>query len=579
MIYIIGIKMEKDRDVLGVKTLLSQSEQPIQDDEEIRDSRSFLFEEILKILSKNSSKIRDEVTKIKKEMLQAMAENNIAGKSWEWRLWEIMEADPDSSNMLYTINVFSALKELWLWNDEKAKSYRVWLPDFDEDVRKVFKRFAEYEDYFVGCYERLATEYMRRTKKIPSYRTILKMCFCEYISRYIKLYIKNMKFNEDNFKEWFWVIQERLQEKWLVLEASDDIIHSFIQLCREKYPLAKKNYDFLFDSKKSKNEFLSLAEKSLTGSLWDTFDNIVDLCVEDVENDENLEEDLKEWTLLMNSIINVLINVNVLIDEWNWNDELIGEYFCYISDLFEESHLRKLENSKEKEKKPIKKSFWWEMLAPEKPKPTWKNMLSDRENNLINEAVSCINCEWKDSIVKYITKLKIKDLPISFYDLKRLFNLEEIPAQTESILIDQLWMDYEIEEEIIKAKEEEQEEKAEFWEDQEVIHEEIEVGDPTQYLVDKLKSVWCVFDNELTARKQIDEFCQNDSYRTVLINLMTSPRFGKVFLHKSGHKTARTLRIGMTGWRLLFAKRKDWNIHFVCFANHNTYEDRLAMLK
>ena len=75
------------------------------------------------------------------------------------------------------------------------------MPDFDEDVRKVFKRFAEYEDSFVGCYERLATEYMRRIKKIPSYRTILKMCFCEYISRYIKLYIKNMKFNEDNIKE------------------------------------------------------------------------------------------------------------------------------------------------------------------------------------------------------------------------------------------------------------------------------------------------------------------------------------------------------------------------------------------
>ena len=83
----------------------------------------------------------------------------------------------------------------------------------------------------------------------------------------------------------------------------------------------------------------------------------------------------------------------------------------------------------------------------------------------------------------------------------------------------------------------------------------------------------------MTARKQIDEFCQNDSYRTVLINLMTSPRFGKVFLHKSGHKTARLLRVGMTGWRLLFAKGKDGNIHFICFANHDAYEDRLAKLK
>jgi hypothetical protein len=53
-------------------------------------------------------------------------------------------------------------------------------------------------------------------------------------------------------------------------------------------------------------------------------------------------------------------------------------------------------------------------------------------------------------------------------------------------------MDYEIEEEIIKAKEEEQEqeEKTERWQDGQLeTQEEIEVKDPTQYLVDKLKSV------------------------------------------------------------------------------------------
>jgi hypothetical protein len=60
------------------------------------------------------------------------------------------------------------------------------LPDFDEDIIKVFKRFAEYEGSFVGCYERLATEYMRRNKKIPDCKTILKMSFCEYVGRYMK---------------------------------------------------------------------------------------------------------------------------------------------------------------------------------------------------------------------------------------------------------------------------------------------------------------------------------------------------------------------------------------------------------
>jgi hypothetical protein len=50
-------------------------------------------------------------------------------------------------------------------------------------------------------------------------------------------------------------------------------------------------------------------------------------------------------------------------------------------------------------------------------------------------------------------------------------------------------MDYEIEEEVLKAKEEEQEEKSERQNGQLEAQEKIEVKDPTQYLIDKLKSV------------------------------------------------------------------------------------------
>jgi hypothetical protein len=50
-------------------------------------------------------------------------------------------------------------------------------------------------------------------------------------------------------------------------------------------------------------------------------------------------------------------------------------------------------------------------------------------------------------------------------------------------------MDYEIEEEVLKAMEEEQEEKTESQENQAIISEKNEVDDPTQYLMDKLKSV------------------------------------------------------------------------------------------
>ena len=336
----------------------------------------------------------------------------------------------------------------------------------------------------------------------------------------------------------------------------------------------------MFDSKSFKRDFLSDTDKSLGHDLGDYFDDIIKWCKQNMVDDEELnrlEGAEKNWALLTNIIVNVVVNVNGLIDEWTWDDDVIWWYFIYIADEFEKDHNKKLRKTKEEKKVSINKTMW-ESIVPEQPKTTWKDVLSEEENNLIKEAVSYIDGESKDSIVKYITKLKIKDLPLNFYDLKRLFNIEEIPPQTESILIDQIWMDYEIEEEILKAKEE-QEEKTELQENQTVVPEKIEVEDPTGYLIDKLKSVWCVFDNELTARKQIDEFCLNDNYKTVLINLMTNPRFGKVFVYKSGHKTARLLRIGRTGWRILFAKRKDGNLHFVCFANHNNYEDRLEKLK
>jgi hypothetical protein len=47
------------------------------------------------------------------------------------------------------------------------------------------------------------------------------------------------------------------------LEPSDNIKQSFIDLCREKYPLAKKSCDFLFDSKSFRKDFLAIADKSL----------------------------------------------------------------------------------------------------------------------------------------------------------------------------------------------------------------------------------------------------------------------------------------------------------------------------
>ena len=574
----------ENKNTLVAEKLLNQPAETNDESLGFRDSRSLMIDELLKVLSNTSREMKNEIIELKKRFFEVLGDEpdeerdeKIAGK-----MSEIIEKNQYSSSLMMSLNIFSALKEIWLWNEEEAQSYCSWLPDEPDDrLKKIGKRFAKYEDAFVGHYEKIAREYMRRNKKLPDYKVILKMCFCSYVSRYMKMYVRNMKFTEERFKESFWMIQERLKEKWLELEPSDNIKQSFIDLCREKYPLAKKSCDFLFDSKSFRKDFLAIADKSLWHDLWDYFDDIVESCKKDMENDQELRDLLnveKEWTLLMNLIVNVVVNVNDLIDEWTWDDDVMWWYFICVADEYERDYLKKLERTKEKKSTQINKTVW-ESIVPEQPKTSWREVLSTKENKLIEEAVWYIDSDEKDSIVKYITKLMIKGLPLNFYDLKVLFDIKEIPPQTESILIDFLWMDYEIEEEVLKAKEEEQEEKSERQNGQLEAQEKIEVKDPTQYLIDKLKSVWCVFDNELTAKKQIDEFCLNDNYKTVLINLMTSPRFGKVFVYKSGHKTARLLRIGRTGWRILFTKKKDGNLHFVCFAKHDNYEDRLAKLK
>ena len=568
--------VNENKDILGMKSLLNQWEKS-NINVELSETRGRIIDELLNVLSTTSREMKNRIINLRKRLMESL--DGDESKVWDETFWDIIESDQDANNLMMALSGFTAIKYIWLWDENTANSFNPWLPESDERIIKIAERFLEYENRFVNLYENLTLEYIRKNKKIPNYLSILRKCFSNYMERYMSSYVRNIKFTEENFKEWFWVIQERLQEEWLDLEASDNIKQSFIKLCREKYPLAKKSCDFLFDSKTFKKDIINQSNKWLGIWLDDYFDDIIEWCIQDIKNDEDLSKLDINFPLLINSIINVLLNMNELMDEWTWDDEFIGLYFSCVADEFKKDHLKKLERSKEKEKNQANKTFWWKVIVTEQPKSSRKTILSDDKNDLINEAISYIDCEWKDSLLKYITKLKIKGLPLNFYDLKKLFHIEEIPPQTESILIDQLWMDYEIEEEILKAMEEEHGERTELQGGQTIVSEKIEVENPTKYLIDKLKSVWCIFDNELTARKQIDEFCQNDNYKTVLINLMTSPRFGKVFVYKSGHKTARLLRIGRTGWRILFEKKKDGNLHFVCFANHNNYEDRLAMLK
>lgn len=576
---------------------LINSTKNINTDIEHDVGRSRFIWEILKVLSNKSWNDKKDMIELKKRIFSILDVDL-------WRLDELsvctdfkekcnylLSSDEDANWIASSLRIIEWVKDTWLWKDtlkEECEDLDDFTKKSKEEFEAIAKRFTKYVDSFCSNYEKIWTDYVLKNKKIPNYKYILKKVFCNYVERCINQSVKNMKFTEEDCKEWFWTIQEWLEDKWLNLEPSDNIKQSFIKLCREKYPLAAKKNDFLFENKNFKQDFIKLITNWLDEHFEKKFDKMVEQCV-DISSknseDSKFDKDLSDLLVLSHIVIGTISLINWIVDDCAWEDNAIGLYFKRIADQFENDHLKKLEKTSNKNTPKLPKTEFSdnEIFVPETVKTWWEVNLSERENDLIKEAVSYIDCENKKSIIKYITKLKIKGLPIKFYDFKRLFNLEEIPPKTESILIDQLWMDYEVEEEEIKAEEEISKENENKDKDETnnwiSTSEKVIIEDPTQYLIDKLKAVWCVIDNELTARKQIDEFCQNDNYKTVLINLMTSPKFWKVFLRKPGHKTARILRIGRTGWRILFTKKKDGNLHFVCFGNHDYYEDCLAKLK
>ncbi|MBR6907517.1 hypothetical protein IKN40_03305 [bacterium] len=114
-----------------------------------------------------------------------------------------------------------------------------------------------------------------------------------------------MKFDEEDFKENFSEIQEWLKEKDIDFEASDNIQESFIKLCREKYPLAKKNSDFIFNLKNFKREFLDLFIKNLDSDLASEFDKTFEYCRKDIEG-KGEEYELMEFINLPIYIIDAM---------------------------------------------------------------------------------------------------------------------------------------------------------------------------------------------------------------------------------------------------------------------------------
>lgn len=541
------------------------------------EERNDYIRELLNALSNDSREIKSELSQIKKDSYDVV-DRKKEGFDFDTRILDLIVWNKQGADALKIVDIIDAFDELWHWNIESINNF-VMVDEADETITNIAKRFSSYADSFKNLYMKQATEYLRKNKKIPDYKVILKLCFCKHLKRYMESYIKNMKFSEEECRESFPQIQEQLKEQGLDLEASDNIKESFIKLCREKYPLAKKHYDNLFNQKNFRNACVEYLIKSLDRDLPKEFDAIVEGCREDIKADKDIPEEDFPLMEFVNIPINTILSINELIDKGEWEDWVIAYYFLSAAELFEKDHNRKIkQSSKKKEKTQENSSITANRILPEKTKSSWKNALTEDENKLIKQAVSYLNLkEDEESVIKYITKLKLKDLPLKFHDLKSLFDLKDIPPKTESILIDQLWFEYEIEDELLKVKEEErveQEEKTEL-----IENEEIEIDNPIQYLIDRSNELWYVVDNEQLVRKQLEEFLLNENYATVFKNLLKKPEFLKVFLHKWGHSAARVIRIWMTGWRMLFEKKRDGKIHMLYIANHNNYENRLAMIK
>ena len=560
-----------------IKNLLNGPQNFIYDAIRIYEERTKYLGELLKVLSDNSREIKSELQQIKKDACD-VTDWRESRFDYDARIFRLLEKSHEAVITMKTVEIIDALQSMWNWDSEAISTF-IALDYHDDFLKNMTKRFTSYADSFRSLYLSLATEYLRKNRKIPDYKVILKKAFCKQMKRYMEPYIKNMKFDEDEFKESFPEIQEQLKEYGIDLEPSDNIQESFIKLCREKYPLAKKNCDFLFNQKNFKKKFLEDFISELDMNLWNEFDRTMGYCREDISNSwEKTEDDAKVMEFI-NVPIYTIDAMNEIMDKRVWEEWVIALYFTIIADAFEKEHNKKLKNAADKIKKDSeKRKPKEEALFSGTTKLSWRNSLSEEENYLIREAVSYLNHKDEQSIIKYITKLKVNDRPLKFHELKTLFDIKEIPPITERILIDQLWLEYEVEEEVLKVLEEEKKEQEEKKE-KAIVQKEIQIDNPKQYLLDKMNELWYIIDNEAAIRKQLDEFLQNENYTTILKNLLKKPEFLRVFLHKWGHSAARVIRIWMTWRRMLFEKKDDDKFHLLYIANHNNYENRLAMVK
>ena len=521
----------------------------------------------------------------------------------------VFQISPETYDIRTSITAIETIKENcennlkmpWIWKKllkflfwlEKRKNNntqknKIWIKWFwayveNENDDWLDNMNSIYNQTFWNLYKRNVLDYLITYDDIPPLKEILKKTFCMWIKQSIITELQKNQFTENDYKESFWVISDYLLDKWITLEPSDNIKESFIEECKKRYPLAKNSCNHLFEIKNFKNEFINKISSEIEVEIEQVFENIYWEASKIIRRNNPEKLDLTIWILMSR----ILWKYQEFRQSNNWKSDMISLFFLAIADKFEEDHLKKLRKSEninaiKQEKSNNEKEDEKEKTNNYNLYNTYKKVSTIDKNTeeKFDKVVGIIwwNDEKRESMKRYLVNLYKKELPINFSNFKKIFGIQEIPAKAENIILDKIGMEFEAEEEIKETKKA----KDTSWEERKPITkcttESIEIEDPVTYMIDQLKSMDYHFINENNFTEQVNEFCINDSQKSILKNLLYNPRFWKVLLHKSWCKDIRVLPIGRTWWRILMVKI-DNNIYIDWCYNHNDYEQRLDLIK
>lgn len=569
-----------------------------------------VLDKLFEVLSKKW-KLEKDIKECRDQLIKALNNNEIEDteiEEWFSKLDPIIyQVSPDLFDIHTSIESFENIKDNhdknlklpWFWkrilklllwlerknrkdNNEPKKIWIKWFWAYIENENDDWLNNLEnvYSQTFINNYKRNILEYISKYDDIPTLKEMLKTTFCMSIKQSILAELQKNQFNENDYKESFWVIADYLSDKWITLEPSDNIQESFIEECRNRYPLAKNSCNHLFENKNFKNEFINKISSEIENEIEEVFENIYRDSYR-ILNRNDMERHFTSMELMLNKI---LWKYQEFKNSSNWKSDMISLYFLAIADKFEEDHLKKLKKTEntpstknkniDKKEEKIKGTInTYKFLNTEKKSSTLDKNIEEKFDKVV--LILWWDNAKKESMKRYLVNLYKKELPINFAHFMKIFNIQELPPKGENIILDKIGMEFEAEEEIKETKKIWEEEKKET-----IIQptESIEIEDPTSYMVDSFKNLGYYFINEENFIWQTNEFCKSDSQKTILKNLLINPRFWKVLQHKAWCKDIRTLNIWRTGWRVLMVKING-NIYIDWYYNHNDYEQRLDLIK